>query len=82
MAGFTFAGVWSALTAYICMAVPSDNLATMQGILHGVYWGLGSGTGAMLSGILVEKYGARTMFWIFAVAAAVNLVMFCVAQKV
>ncbi|KAK3105063.1 hypothetical protein FSP39_016477 [Pinctada imbricata] len=80
--GFTFAGVWSALTAYICTAVSHDNLATMQGILHGVYWGLGSGSGAMLSGILVENYGARITFWIFAIGSAVNLVLFCTAQKV
>lgn len=79
--GFTSAGVWSALTAYMCAVVPPDNLATMQGILHGVYWGLGSGCGSLIGGFLVQKFGAPMTFWIFACASAVNLFIFLIAQK-
>ena len=80
--GCTSAGVWSALTAYMCSVIPPDNLATMQGILHGVYWGLGSGCGSLIGGILVQRLGAPITFWIFAGASGVNLVIFLVAQKV
>ncbi|XP_022310017.2 major facilitator superfamily domain-containing protein 6-like [Crassostrea virginica] len=79
--GCTSAGVWSALTAYMCSVIPPDNLATMQGILHGVYWGLGSGCGSLIGGILVQRLGAPITFWIFAGASGVNLVIFLVAQK-
>lgn len=80
--GCTYAGVWSALTAYMCTVIPQENLATMQGILHGVYWGLGSGCGSLFGGILIQRLGAPTTFWIFAAASGVNLVIFVVAQKV
>lgn len=79
--GCTSAGVWSALTAYMCTVIPPDNLATMQGILHGVYWGLGSGCGSLIGGFLVQKLGAPMTFWIFASASAVNLFIFLIAQK-
>ena len=39
--GFTFAGVWSVYIKYLCDSVPSEFLGTLQGFLHGVYWGLG-----------------------------------------
>lgn len=79
--GCTSAGVWSALTAYMCSVIPPDNLATMQGILHGVYWGLGSGCGSLIGGLLVQRLGAPMTFWIFAAASALNLFIFLVAQK-
>lgn len=65
----------------MCAVVPPDNLATMQGILHGVYWGLGSGCGSLIGGFLVQKFGAPMTFWIFAGASAVNLFIFVIAQK-
>ncbi|XP_062588528.1 major facilitator superfamily domain-containing protein 6-like [Saccostrea cucullata] len=79
--GCTYAGVWSAMTAYMCSAVPQENLATMQGILHGVYWGLGSGCGSLIGGILVQRLGAPMTFWIFAGASGFHLVFFVIAQK-
>lgn len=79
--GFTFAGVWCVLTVYFCKAVPMEMLGTMQGIIHGVYWGLGSGTGAMIGGLLVQEMGARLTFWIFAGVSGFNLLTFCIVQK-
>jgi MFS family permease len=81
-AGFTFAGIWSVFTKYLCANVPSEYLGTLQGFLHGVYWGLGSGTGHMIGGISVETLGARVTFWIFAGASFFNLLLFIIVQKV
>ena len=67
---------------YLCRAIPVESLATMQGILHGVYWGLGSGAGYVLGGILVEQFGARITFGSFAVTAMVMFVFFIITQKV
>ena len=80
--GFTFAGLWSVYTKYLCEGIPSEYLGTLQGFLHGVYWGLGNGTGHMLGGLSIENLGARITFWIFAVASFVNLIVFLVIQKV
>lgn len=79
--GITFAGIWSVYTSYLCASVPSEYLGTLQGFLHGVYWGLGSGTGHMIGGICVETLGARLTFWIFAVGSFVNMIIFTVIQK-
>lgn len=79
--GFTFAGIWSVYTSYLCASVPSEYLGTLQGFLHGVYWGLGSGTGHMIGGITVETLGARITFWIFAAASFVNMIIFITIQK-
>lgn len=57
-------------------------MGTLQGFLHGVYWGLGAGTGHMLGGISVETLGARATFWIFAVASFINMLIFLIIQKV
>ncbi|CAC5385820.1 unnamed protein product [Mytilus coruscus] len=78
--GFTFAGVWCVLTVYFCNAVPMEMLGTLQGIIHGVYWGLGSGTGSMIGGILVEALGAKNTFWVFAGVSGFNLITFSIVQ--
>jgi MFS family permease len=80
--GFTFAGVWAVLTLYLTKNVPHEYLGTMLGIMHGVYWGLGSGTGFMVGGVLVQHFGARFTFWLFAGASAFNVIVFSIAQKV
>ena len=41
ISGFTFAGVWSVYIKYLCEDVPKEFMGTLQGFLHGVYWGLG-----------------------------------------
>ena len=43
---------------------------------------LGSGTGHMLAGILVETWGAKVTFWIFAIGSFINMLIFLLIQKV
>ncbi|XP_077993227.1 major facilitator superfamily domain-containing protein 6-like [Glandiceps talaboti] len=78
--GVSYAAVWTALTSYLALAVPSDSFATIQGILHGVYWGLGFGVGNFLTGVLIEYYGAVNTFMGFSVASSVVLVLFVILQ--
>ncbi|KAK3596408.1 hypothetical protein CHS0354_019009 [Potamilus streckersoni] len=80
--GFSFAGVWFVYTKQLCASVPSEYLGTLQGLLHGVYWGLGAGSGFLIGGVLVQNYGARVTFWIFAIGSFINLIIFAIAQKV
>ncbi|XP_077996978.1 major facilitator superfamily domain-containing protein 6-like [Glandiceps talaboti] len=80
--GITFAAVWTALTSYMALAVPSDSFATLQGILHGVYWGLGCGVGNMLGGLLVDIFGAVKTFASFSFAAAAVMIVFVIVQRV
>ncbi|XP_060557620.1 major facilitator superfamily domain-containing protein 6-like [Ruditapes philippinarum] len=68
-------------TLFMANVYLSDILRDLQGFLHGVYWGLGSGTGHMIGGISVETLGARVTFWIFAGASFFNLLLFIIVQK-
>jgi len=70
------------MTAYTTMAVPSASLATIQGILHGVYFGLGSGSGHLIGGIMIGYVGSVITFFSFAGASLFVLILFAVAQKV
>lgn len=36
-----------------------------SGILHGVHWGLGHGSGELIGGFLISNFGAPTTFAIF-----------------
>ena len=81
LSGFS-TGICCILVAHLCSAVPPENVTTMLGILSGMYWGLGSGTGDVIGGQLVGAFGARNTFWIMAVVSVVNLIIFTIAQKV
>ena len=38
---------------------------SISGILHGVHWGLGHGSGELIGGFLISNFGAPTTFAIF-----------------
>ncbi|KAK2161384.1 hypothetical protein LSH36_117g01041 [Paralvinella palmiformis] len=79
--GITFSIVWVSMTAYTTMAVPSASLATIQGILHGVYFGLGCGSGHLIGGIMIGYVGAVITFFSFAAASMFVLMLFFIVQK-
>ena len=54
----------------------SGSGATIQGIIHGVYWGLGMAIGGVLGGIMVHQIGARLTFRLEAAFSFVILVLF------
>ncbi|KAL5010838.1 hypothetical protein ScPMuIL_013143 [Solemya velum] len=79
--GFSFAGIWVVLVDYLCGSVPAAYLATVQGVMHGVYFGMGNGSGHMIAGVLIENFGAQVTFWAFAVVSGCLLLLFFLSQK-
>ena len=45
----------------------------MQGVVGGVHWGLGVGTGATVGGVLFAKVGGTRMFMVGSVISTVAL---------
>lgn len=50
--------------------------ATIQGIIHGVYWGLGMAVGGVIGGMMVHVIGARLTFRLEAAFSFAILVLF------
>lgn len=50
--------------------------ATIQGIIHGVYWGLGMAVGGVIGGLMVHSIGARLTFRLEAALSFAILVLF------
>ena len=75
--GLTFAALWSACCYNAAALAPEGLKASMQGVVGGVHWGLGVGTGATVGGMLFAKVGGTRMFLVGAlissVAVAVSL---------
>ena len=80
--GVTFSCVLVSLTSYTAESVPTSSFATVQGIMHGAYFGLGSGMGHLIGGTLIGYFGARITFFAFAASCLVVLFLFMAAQKV
>ncbi|XP_072017347.1 major facilitator superfamily domain-containing protein 6-like [Amphiura filiformis] len=79
--GVSIALTWNIFTAYMSEAIPSQNMATLQGFITGIYHGLGKGIGLLLAGLLVESYGTFITFSIFAVGCVMYAIFFLVIQK-
>lgn len=56
--------------------------ATIQGIIHGVYWGLGMAVGGVIGGMMVHVIGARLTFRLEAVLSFAILVLFFAINNV
>ncbi|XP_068669979.1 uncharacterized protein [Montipora foliosa] len=80
LVGSTYAASWSAFTSYMAGAASSESVTTIQGILQGVYWGLGTGSGTIAGGFLIHHIGAVATFRCVACCAFVVCVLFCLAQ--
>lgn len=81
MAGITSAAVWSAMLSYVNDMSNDDNVTTMQGILQGVHWGLGYGTGEMLGGLMVSALGTGASFLILAILSLVFLFAYSASKN-
>ncbi|XP_022787271.1 major facilitator superfamily domain-containing protein 6-like [Stylophora pistillata] len=80
LVGCTYAASWSACTSYMAGAASSESVTTIQGILQGVYWGLGTGSGTITGGFLIHHFGAVATFRCVAGASFVVCILFFLAQ--
>eukprot|EP00195_Chlamydomonas_chlamydogama_P009612 CAMPEP_0202895978 /NCGR_PEP_ID=MMETSP1392-20130828/5071_1 /ASSEMBLY_ACC=CAM_ASM_000868 /TAXON_ID=225041 /ORGANISM="Chlamydomonas chlamydogama, Strain SAG 11-48b" /LENGTH=574 /DNA_ID=CAMNT_0049581183 /DNA_START=53 /DNA_END=1777 /DNA_ORIENTATION=- len=79
--GLTFACGWGAGCEKSKALAPPGLEATLQGAFQALYFGLGYGTGALLGGIVSEKFGFQVLYasgaclvgvgWLIAVAGRV-----------
>ena len=51
------------------------------GILHGVHWGLGHGSGELLGGFLISTFGASPTFAIFGAFSLVIMAAYIIVNK-
>eukprot|EP00794_Sanderia_malayensis_P003021 gene3021-3479_t len=76
LSGITTAAVWAAMASYVGVNSVAESATTVQGILHGVHWGLGHGCGELAGGFLINAIGAKYTFGIFALISVADLVLF------
>ncbi|XP_066927156.1 major facilitator superfamily domain-containing protein 6-like [Clytia hemisphaerica] len=76
LSGVTTAAAWAAMTSYVGINAAPESVTTMQGILHGIHWGLGHGIGELIGGFMVSSLGAAATFNIFGVLTLLHLLIF------
>ena len=79
--GLTFSIMWVAGVSYADGIAPSGLGATAQGLLNGVFMGIATATGAFLGGVLYQEFGGAIMYRTMAMAVAVSILIFFVAQR-
>lgn len=72
--GITTAAFWSSCVSYVGLHPGASN--TVQGILNGVYMGLGFASGGFMGGLLVHVIGMKLAFLLYAFASFCFLVPF------
>ena len=77
--GITTAAFWSSCVSYVGLHPGASN--TVQGILNGVYMGLGFAAGGFLGGSLVYLAGMKNSFLLYALASFCVLLTFLVVNK-
>jgi predicted MFS family arabinose efflux permease len=77
--GLTNAAVWSAGVVYVGL-IPGASV-TMQGILGGVYFGLGCGGGAIVGGLIVSLVGCPYTFLILGIISILDLLLFVLVNN-
>jgi Na+/melibiose symporter-like transporter len=80
--GITYALSTTASVEFVARHMPAGYQASGQGIV-GFFKGLGSVMGLFLGGILMDEVGPRTMYRLFALTAAIGMMVFgCVVHYV
>jgi len=78
--GLTFSAMWVAGVSYANEIAPPGLGATAQGLLSGIFMGISAATGALLGGALYQDFGGAIMYRTMAIAVAVSILIFFVAQ--
>ena len=78
--GFAFSAMWVAGVSYAGDLAPAGMGATAQGLFSGVNMGLGAAAGALMGGFLYDTAGPHAMFGWIAVALALSMAGFWLAE--
>ncbi|KAL7291114.1 hypothetical protein TKK_0015243 [Trichogramma kaykai] len=73
---------WPTMASYGDKVAPSGTKATIQGLVGGVFEGIGVSMGTLICGFLMNKYSGETVFRIFSVGALVWLGIFWMFQLI
>lgn len=76
--GITHAAVWASCTSYIGKTAPPDYATSAQGVLQGLYHGLGRASGAMLGGLLIHIYNTDVVFRWYGIACCIVFVVYVI----
>lgn len=80
--GWTYGVFYASMTSFATHYAPPGTEATMQGVLGGLFEGLGLAVGSLLSGVGFDQLGGRHTFLTAAVVSAVSSVAFSVVTLV
>jgi MFS family permease len=74
--GVGFSMSWSAAALQADQIAPPNLKSRAQGLLNMAFNGLGSGIGALVGGLIYERWGSTVMWAVVAVLAAVSIVLY------
>jgi MFS family permease len=80
--GITHAAVWASCTSYIGKIAPPEYATSAQGVLQGLYHGLGRGCGAILGGIFIHTYNTETVFRSYGIGCCVVLIIYSIINYI
>ena len=70
------------MTSFLASSVALVSQATVQGLLSGIYWGLGPAAGTALFGYLVNAVGSTLSFYILTLVCIVYGLIFLIWNRV
>lgn len=53
----------------------------LTGVLHGVHWGLGHGSGELIGGFFISSFGASKTFAIFGALSLIDMGLYILVEK-
>lgn len=80
--GITHAAVWASCTSYMGKMAPPEYATSAQGVLQGLYHGLGRGCGAILGGIFIHIYNTEVVFRSYGVACCIVLIIYSIINYI